>query len=80
MLFSWNKVIIIINSPEPKLGLRRPSSVVCRRPHSLNIFKHSQKPLGQSKSNFIWRFYGMGESLLNIFHKTKMAAMPIYGK
>ena len=29
-----------------------------RRPHSLNI---SSETLGQSKSNFIWSYYGMGE-------------------
>ena len=33
-----------------------------------------QKPLGQSKSNFIWSLHGIGE------RKTNMAAMPIYGK
>ena len=34
------------------------------------------KPLGQTKPNFKWSIYRMGESMC----MTKMAAMPIYGK
>ena len=73
MLSSWNKVIIIISSPEPKaywwayrIG-RPPSSVcvyvcmcVCTR-----VYQHfqtsSQKPLGRLKLNFIQSLHGMGE-------------------
>ena len=69
-----NQSLTLISSPEPlgsfgelivQVGLCRPSSVVRRRPHSLNIFSSEtaspQKLLGQSKSNFIWSLHGMGE-------------------
>ena len=42
------------------------------------------KPLGKSKTNFMWRgsiFSWEGEVYINApGHMTKMAAMPIYGK
>ena len=64
ILPTWPSLNIFC-SPEPKthwwayrIG-RPPTSVHHRRPHSLK--PSSQKPLGQSKSNFIWSFYWMRE-------------------
>ena len=46
-----------------KVGLHRPVSIiVCQTLSSTFFIKTSpQKPPGQSKTNFIWSFYGMGE-------------------
>ena len=41
--------------------ISRPRSYVVRRRHTHSLTSSPQKQLGQSKSNFIWSVYGMGE-------------------
>ena len=79
---------VIFSSPEPSgsqgelivypcSGLRR-----CHRLSVNNVQTSSLKPLGQSKTNFIWSLLGKGEKVYinGQGHMAKMAATPIYGK
>ena len=69
----------LFSSPEPK-G-RPPSSVVVRRPHSLNIFSSEiTRPI---KVKFHMELLWDGGTKVcsnDSGNMTKMAAMPIYGK
>ena len=78
-------ILLIISSPEPKdrqaSVVRRPSSVVRRRPHSLNIF--SSETTGPIKVKFYMKFLWNGGTKVcsnGPGHMTKIAAMPLYGK
>ena len=79
-------IFIFFSSPEPKAHWwaykfgRPPSSVIRRRPHSLNIFSETAWPI---KVKFDMEPPRDGETKVcsnNPGHMTKMAAMPIYGK
>ena len=52
------------------------------RPSSSALFKSLQKPLGQSKSNFVAPPWDGGTKVCSNSpgHMIKMSAMPIYGK
>ena len=83
---------IIFSSPEPKahllslwvgykVGIRRPSYIVVRRPHSLNIF--SSETTGPIKVKFHTELlWDRGTNICSNGpgHMTNMAAMPIYIK
>ena len=58
--------------------IRRRRLCRCRRQQ----FQTSSplKPLGQSKSNFMWSLLMKGSYINSLDHMTKMAATPIYGK